>query len=120
MDSSSRFQMLQYLMEQDFMPQDEGAWFDRREGNRITRVVWDGEEESQVIALTPRGVCLYKAMFSPGTPDSVITAVIEAALAEAQSAQAGHPEQSPHRSRPGAASTALSPSSRGPGRDDDR
>lgn len=91
MDTGSRLPMPQYLLEHDFMPHREGAWFDRREGNRITRVVWDGEEDSQVIALTSRGVCLYKALFSPGTPEPVIIAVIEAALGHAQAAQAGHP-----------------------------
>lgn len=89
MGVSPRFTMLDYLMELDFMPQDEGAWFDRRGGSRITRVVWDGEEETQVIALTLRGVGLYKAVLSPGTPEPVITAVIEAALAQAQAAAPG-------------------------------
>lgn len=107
MGSSPRFTMLDYLMELGFMPQDEGAWFDRREGSRITRVVWDGEEETQVIALTSRGVCLYKAMFSPGAPEPVITAVIEAALAQAQAAAPGE-------------NPASSPSRRRRGRDDDR
>ena len=80
--NSSYLVLLDYLLEHDFLPQSEGEWFDRRDGARIVRVVCDAEEEAQLIALTPRGVCLYKAMFTMGTPNAVIIAAIDTALAQ--------------------------------------
>jgi hypothetical protein len=70
----------EYLIDQDFLPQSEGAWFDRATGHAIIRVVCGPEEETQLIALAPHGASLYKAMFYAGTPDAVIIAAVEAAL----------------------------------------
>jgi hypothetical protein len=88
MSASSRPpKLLDYLMEHDFLPQNEGAWFDRATADRIIRVVDEHGEETYLIALTPRGACLYKDYFSPGTPHGVIIAAIEAALTLGQPPQ---------------------------------
>jgi hypothetical protein len=90
MSASSRPpKLLDYLMEHDFLPQNEGAWFDRATADRIIRVVDEHGEETYLIALTPRGACLYKDYFSPGTPHGVIIAAIEAALILGQPSQDG-------------------------------
>lgn len=91
MSASSRSpKLLEYLLEHDFLPQNEGAWFDRADADRIIRVVDEhGGGETYLIALTPRGVCLYKDYFSPGTPRGVIIAAIEAVLAAGQPPQDG-------------------------------
>ena len=49
-------------------------------GQQIIRVLHEPGEDTLLIRLTPHSVCLYEAVFSPGTPDAVITAAIEAAL----------------------------------------
>lgn len=87
----------EYLIERDFLPQAEGAWFDRAAERVVIRVVCEPGEETQLIALGPHSACLYKAMFYVGTPDAVIIAAVEAALAlgqpepAARSGPAGHP-----------------------------
>jgi hypothetical protein len=90
--------LLEYLLEADFLPQNEGAWFDRRAGDQVVRVVCGPGGENQLIALTPRGARLYQAAFSPGTPLPVITAAADAAVALARS---------PDASREGAVIAAL-------------
>ena len=56
------------------------TWLDRGTGQGTIRVVREPEEETQLICLAPHSVCLYKAAFSPGTPDTIIIAALEAAL----------------------------------------
>jgi hypothetical protein len=76
--------VLEYLIEQDFAPQSEGAWFDRDTGQgTIIRVVCDAAAETQLISLTPRCVCRYTIVFSPGAPDAVIIAALKATLLDA-------------------------------------
>lgn len=87
--SSRRPTLLEYLLEHDFLPQNEGAWFDRAAADRIIRVVDEHGEETCLIALAPAGVCLFKDYFSPGTPPGVIIAAIEAAIASGQPPQDG-------------------------------
>jgi hypothetical protein len=48
------------------------------------RVVSEPEEETQLITLDPHSACLYKVTFHVGTPDAVIIAAVEAALALSQ------------------------------------
>lgn len=74
--------LLEYLIEHDFLPRSEGAWFDRETSGHLVRVVYERDGDCEVIALTPRGVCLYKAMFGRGTPPAVIIVATEAVLAE--------------------------------------
>jgi hypothetical protein len=49
-------------------------------GQQTTRVLHEPGETTLLYCLDPDGRCLYEAVFSPGTPDAVITAAIEAAL----------------------------------------
>jgi len=72
--------VLEYLIEQDFLPQREGAWSDRRIGQAVIRVVYEPGEEAELTCLAPAGVCQYKIAFSPGTPHAVTIAAVEAAL----------------------------------------
>jgi hypothetical protein len=74
--------LLEHLIEHDFTPVAEGAWFDHDTGEHIIRVVHQPREETQLIALAPHGACLYQASFDGETPDAVITAAVEAALSE--------------------------------------
>lgn len=69
-----------YLASHRFGPHAGHAWFDRDTGHGIIRVVCEPGEDTQLICLTPAGVCRYKALFSPGTPHTVIIAALEAAL----------------------------------------
>jgi hypothetical protein len=68
------------------------TWLDRDTGQQIIRVVRELGEQTELIALTPPSACLYKAIFSPGTPDDVIIAAIKAALS---------PRHGSARTRPG-------------------
>ena len=75
----------QYLERRGFTPNPGNpTWLDRATGHAVIRIVCQPGEETQLIALTPRGACLYKAMFYAGTPDAVINAAVEAALTLAQ------------------------------------
>jgi hypothetical protein len=75
-----------YLRGHGFTPAPGHAtWLDHPTADGMTiRVVCEPEEETQLIALAPHSVCLYKAMFYAGTPDAVIIAAVEAALILAQ------------------------------------
>ena len=52
--------ILEYLIEQAFVPQQEGAWYDRHIGQAVIRVVCQPSEETELICLAPPGVCQYK------------------------------------------------------------
>ena len=82
MTSSSQPTALdQYLARRGFAPNPGNpTWLDRDTGQQIIRVLHEPGETTLLHCLTPRSVCLYEAVFSPGTPDAVITAAIEAAL----------------------------------------
>jgi hypothetical protein len=70
-----------YLARRGIRPHSgRSTWFDRDTGQDVIRVVREPGEQTELISLTPRGVCLYKAVFSPGNPDAVIIAAVEAAL----------------------------------------
>jgi hypothetical protein len=78
-----------YLARHGFAPHPgNSTWLDRDTGQQIIRIVREPGEETLLICLSPRSVCLYEAMFSPGTPDAVIIAVLETALSPPP-AQAG-------------------------------
>jgi hypothetical protein len=70
-----------YLARHGFVPHAANdTWLDRDTGDGIIRVVREHGEQTQLICLAPHSVCLYNAAFSPGTPDAVIIAALEAAL----------------------------------------
>jgi hypothetical protein len=70
-----------YLARRGFRPHaSHSTWLDRDTRQGIIRVVREPGEQTELICLTPRSICLYKAAFSPGTPDAVIIAATEAAL----------------------------------------
>jgi hypothetical protein len=71
----------QYLAGRGFAPgPGNPAWLDLGTGQQVARVLHEPGETTVLCCLAPHGVCLYEAVFSPGTPDAVITAAIEAAL----------------------------------------
>ena len=79
--SSQLPELDRYLARHHFAPHAaHGTWLDRSTGQDIIRVVREPGEETQLIRLAQHSVCLYKAVFSPATPDTVIIAAIEAAL----------------------------------------
>ena len=91
MTSSSQPDALgQYLARRGFAPNSGNpAWLDLGTGQRTVRVLHEPGEATLLYCLAPRSVCLYEAVFSPGTPDAVITAAIEAALSRPRPASAG-------------------------------
>jgi hypothetical protein len=73
--------LTQYLARRGFAPNpDNPAWLDLDTGQQVVRVLHKPGETTLLYCLAPHSVCLYEAVFSPGTPDAVITAAIEAAL----------------------------------------
>ena len=82
MTSASQSQDLgQYLDLRGFTPNPGNpTWLDRESGQQTVRVLHEPGETTLLYCLLSRGWCLYEAVFSPGTPDAVITAAIEAAL----------------------------------------
>jgi len=82
MTSSSKPAALgQYLARRGFAPSPGNpTWLDLDTGQQTLRVLHEPGETTLLYCLAPRSVCLYEAVFSPGTPDAVITAAIEAAL----------------------------------------
>jgi hypothetical protein len=99
MTSSSRQlpELDRYLARHGFTPPPGNTgWLDRGTGQQIIRVLHKPGEETLLICLTPRSVCLYEAVFSPGTPDAVIIAALEAALSPPPPKTAGAgPGQAP-------------------------
>jgi hypothetical protein len=74
----------QYLTRRGFTPSPGNpAWLDHETGQQTVRVLHEPGETTLLYCLAPRSACLYEAVFSPGTPDAVITAAIEAALSPA-------------------------------------
>jgi len=71
--------LLDYLMEHDFLPQDEGAWFDRDTGHGTIRLTCPAGDDTELIVLTPAGACQYTARFGMNTPSAVIIAALQAA-----------------------------------------
>jgi len=81
MTSSQPAALGRYLARHGFAPSPaDPAWLDLDTGHQVTRVVHQPGETTYLYCLDPRRGCLYEARFSPGTPDAVITAAIEAAL----------------------------------------
>ncbi len=71
----------QYLDRRGFTPNPGNpTWLDHETGQQTVRVLHEPGETTLLYCLAPRSACLYEAVFSPGTPDTVIIAVIEAAL----------------------------------------
>lgn len=71
----------QYLVRSGFTPNsDNPAWLDHETTQQTVRVLHPPGETTQLYCLDLRSWCLYEATFSPGTPDAVLTAAIEAAL----------------------------------------
>jgi hypothetical protein len=60
--------LLDYLLELDFLPQNEGAWFDRATAGRIIRVVDLDGEETYLIALTLSGRLPLQGLLQPQHP----------------------------------------------------
>ena len=79
--SSQPTDLGQYLARRGFAPNPGNpTWLDLDTGQQIIRVLHEPGETTLLYCLAPRSVCLYEAVFSPGTPDAVIIAAIEAAL----------------------------------------
>jgi hypothetical protein len=71
----------QYLTRHGFAPHPgNSACLDHDTGQQIIRVRHDPGEATLLYCLTPNAVCLYEAVFSPGTPDAVIIAAVQTAL----------------------------------------
>jgi len=71
--------LLDYLMEHDFLPQDEGAWFDHPTGHGTIRLAYAENNDTELIALTPAGACRFTVRFDMNTPSAVIIAALTAA-----------------------------------------
>jgi hypothetical protein len=70
-----------YLAGHGFAPSPANpAWLDHDTGHQVVRVLHEPGETTLLYCLAPHSVCLYEAVFSPGTPDAVIIAAIGAAL----------------------------------------
>jgi hypothetical protein len=99
MTSSSRQlpELDRYLARHGFAPHPgNSTWLDRDTGQQIIRILHEPGGQTLLICLTPRSVCLYEAVFSPGTPDAVIIAALEAALSPPPPKTAGAgPGQAP-------------------------
>jgi hypothetical protein len=93
----------QYLDRRGFTPNPGNpAWLDREAGQQTVRVLHEPGETTLLYCLAPRSACLYEAVFSPGTPDSVIIAAIKAALRPPlPGARPGRPRASGARAREG-------------------
>jgi len=87
----------QYLDRRGFTPNPGNpTWLDNETGQQTVRVLHEPGETTLLYCLAPRSVCLWEAVFSPGTPDTVIIAAIEAALRPPRptSARRGRPRAS--------------------------
>ncbi|HLI76998.1 MAG TPA: hypothetical protein VKV02_08635 [Acidobacteriaceae bacterium] len=71
----------QYLARHHFAPHPgNSAWLDHDTGQQIIRICHHPGEATLLYCLTPSAVCLYEAVFSPGTPAPVIIATVRTAL----------------------------------------
>jgi hypothetical protein len=95
----------QYLERRGFTPSPSPTWVDREAGQQTVRVLHEPGEATLLYCLDADGVCLYEAVFSPGCPDTVIIAAIEAALRPPRpgpaSARPGRPRASGARAEEG-------------------
>ena len=99
--SSQPPDLAQYLARRGFAPNPGNpTWLDLGTGQQTVRVLHKPGETTLLYCLAPHTVCLYEAVFSPGTPDAVITAAIEAALSPPP------PPAQPARGQAGAAGGA--------------
>jgi len=81
MTSSKPAALGQYLARHGFAPSPGNpTWLERGTGQQTVRVLHEPGEATLLYCLDAHSVCLYEAVFSPGTPDTVITAAIDAAL----------------------------------------
>ncbi len=79
--SSQPSDLGQYLARRGFAPNPGNpTWLDLSTAQQVVRILHEPGETTLLYCLTPHSACLYEAVFSPGTPDAVITAAIEAAL----------------------------------------
>ena len=88
-----------YLARRGYRPQGpcHSTWLDRYNGQYVIRVVREPEEQTQLICLAPRSVCVYQAVFSLGTPGAVIIAAVEAAAEPSPRAAGGRaPDRADH------------------------
>jgi hypothetical protein len=111
-----------YLRGHGFTPAPGHAtWLDHPTADGMTiRVVCEPEEETQLIALAPHSVCLYKAMFYAGTPDAVIIAAVQAALRLPPDAASQPPQAAPGRGTATRDTSRRVPARRKESRDDHR
>ena len=71
----------QYLARRGFAPNPGNpTWLDLGTGQQTVRVLHEPGETTLLYCLDSHGVCLYEAVFSPGTPYAVLNAAIGAAL----------------------------------------
>jgi hypothetical protein len=96
MTSSSKPPALdQHLARRGFTPNPGNpTWLDLGTGQQTVRVLHEPGETTLLYCLDAHNGCLYEAVFSPGTPDAVITAAIEAALTP-PAPQPGHRQARP-------------------------
>ena len=91
----------QYLARHGFAPSPGNpTWLERGTGQQTVRVLHQPGEATLLYCLDAHSVCLYEAVFSHGTPHTVITAAIEATLSPIPPRPAG-----PGRSRASGAPT---------------
>ena len=90
----------QYLERRGFAPNPGNpTWLDLGTWQQTVRVLHEPGETTLLYCLAPRSACLWEAVFSPGTPDTVIIAAIEAALRP--------PSPRPAGARPGRSSASV-------------
>jgi hypothetical protein len=76
MTSSNPAALGQYLARRGFtLNPGNPAWLDLGTGQQVIRVLHEPGETTLLYCLHSHRGCLYEAVFSPGTPDAVITAV---------------------------------------------
>jgi hypothetical protein len=97
-----------YLRRRGFAPNPGNpTWLGCHSGQQTVRILYQPGETALLYCLTTHSACLYEAVFSPGTPDTVIIAAVKAALDNAQAAgsqpapAAGHPSPARHSPAPG-------------------
>ena len=98
--SSQPAALSRYLARHGFAPGPSNpAWLDHDTGHQVIRVLHEPGETTLLYCLAPHNVCLYEAVFSPGTPDAVITAAIGAALSPPPGPAGARPATGRQRTR---------------------